>query len=93
MPKQILPIQIKIVLKNINENTNIEESTDVHDVIRYFVVHNFDSYTGSMIHNYYLYEEDGALSMIPWDYTLTPEALMFLIWAPWAMLAAVVAGI
>ena len=41
---------------------------------RYFVVHNFvlnfDSYTGSMIHNYYLYEEDGVLSMIPWDYNL-----------------------
>ena len=31
---------------------------------------NFDSYTGSMIHNYYLYEEDGQLSMIPWDYNL-----------------------
>lgn len=31
---------------------------------------NFDSYTGSMIHNYYLYEKDGALSMIPWDYNL-----------------------
>ena len=34
-------------------------------MIRYFVVHNFvcnfDSYTGSMIHNYYLYEEDGQL--------------------------------
>lgn len=27
-------------------------------------------YTGSMIHNYYLYEEDGQLSMIPWDYNL-----------------------
>lgn len=23
-----------------------------------------------MIHNYYLYEEDGQLSMIPWDYNL-----------------------
>ena len=61
-------------LKNINENTNIEESVNVEQVIRYFVVHNFvlnfDSYTGSMIHNYYLYENDGMLSMIPWDYNL-----------------------
>ncbi len=44
------------------------------EVLRYFVVHNFvvngDSYTGSMIHNYYLYEQDGKLSMIPWDYNL-----------------------
>ncbi len=47
---------------------------DVDTVLRYFVVHNFvvngDSYTGSMIHNYYLYEEDGRLSMLPWDYNL-----------------------
>ena len=38
------------------------------------MVHNFvcngDSYTGSMIHNYYLYEENGKLSMLPWDYNL-----------------------
>lgn len=61
-------------LKNLSENVNIEETVDVEAVIRYFVVHNFlcnaDSYTGSMIHNYYLYEEDGQLSMIPWDYNL-----------------------
>ena len=61
-------------LKSINENKDIENSVDVESVIRYFVVHNFvlnfDSYTGSMIHNYYLYENDGLLSMIPWDYNL-----------------------
>lgn len=61
-------------LKKINENENIEDVVDVDEVIRYFVVHNFvcnfDSYTGSMIHNYYLYEEDGKMSMIPWDYNL-----------------------
>lgn len=47
---------------------------DMEAVLRYFVVHNFvvnaDSYTGSMIHNYYLYEQDGRLSMLPWDYNL-----------------------
>ncbi len=61
-------------LKQLNENENIDMVVDVDEVIRYFVVHNFvcnfDSYTGSMIHNYYLYEEDGQLSMIPWDYNL-----------------------
>ena len=30
----------------------------------------FDSYTGSMIHNYYLYEKDGQMQMLPWDYNL-----------------------
>lgn len=61
-------------LKQLNENINIDEVVNVEEVIRYFVVHNFvcnfDSYTGSMIHNYYLYEEDGKMSMIPWDYNL-----------------------
>ena len=49
-------------------------AVDEDAVIRYFVVHNFtvngDSYTGSMVHNYYLYEKAGHLSMIPWDYNL-----------------------
>ncbi len=61
-------------LKKLNEREDIEAVADVESVIRYFVVHNFvlnfDSYTGSMIHNYYLYEKDGQLSMIPWDYNL-----------------------
>ncbi|MCR5206648.1 MAG: CotH kinase family protein [Lachnospiraceae bacterium] len=61
-------------LKALSEQSDIENTVDVDEVIRYFVVHNFlcngDSYTGSMIHNYYLYEKDGQLSMIPWDYNL-----------------------
>ena len=61
-------------LRQLNECENLEEVVDIDEVIRYFVVHNFvcnfDSYTGSMIHNYYLYEENGQLSMIPWDYNL-----------------------
>lgn len=52
----------------------------------YFAVHNFvvnyDSYTGPMLHNYYLYEKDGKLSMLPWDYdsafgTFPPDAKSF----------------
>ncbi len=61
-------------LKKLNNNEDISDVVDVDEVIRYFVVHNFvcnfDSYTGSMIHNYYLYEKDGQMSMIPWDYNL-----------------------
>jgi len=61
-------------LKNLSEYSDLEDTVDVEEVIRYFVVHNFvvngDSYTGQMIHNYYLYEDDGQLSMIPWDYNL-----------------------
>lgn len=61
-------------LKTLSEGSDVSSAVDIEQVIRYFVVHNFvcngDSYTGSMIHNYYLYEEDGMLSMIPWDYNL-----------------------
>ena len=61
-------------LKVLNEGIGIERVLDIDQLLRYFVVHNFvvngDSYTGSMIHNYYLYEEDGKLSMLPWDYNL-----------------------
>ena len=61
-------------LKTLNEGENVASVVDVESVLRYFVVHNFvcnfDSYTGMMVHNYYLYEEDGVLSMIPWDYNL-----------------------
>lgn len=61
-------------LKNLSEQKNLSETVDIETVIRYFVVHNFvlnfDSYTGSMIHNYYLYEKDGQMEMIPWDYNL-----------------------
>ncbi len=61
-------------LKNLSEGEDLEDTVNVDAVIRYFVVHNFvlnfDSYTGSMIHNYYLYEKDGQMQMIPWDYNL-----------------------
>lgn len=61
-------------LKALYEQSDIESTVDVDEVLRYFVVHNFlvngDSYTGQMIHNYYLYEKNGQLSMIPWDYNL-----------------------
>lgn len=61
-------------LKQLNEGENINQVVDVDEVIRYFVVHNFvlnsDSYTGNLIHNYYLVENEGMLSMIAWDYNL-----------------------
>ena len=31
---------------------------------------NWDSYIGHTGHNYFLYEEDGILSILPWDYNL-----------------------
>ena len=61
-------------LQKLSNGEDLENIVDIEQVIRYFVVHNFvcnsDSYTGTMIHNYYLYEENGKMSMIPWDYNL-----------------------
>ena len=67
-------------LKALSEQADLENTVDTEEVIRYFVVHDFlvngDSYTGQMIHNYYLYEENGQLSMIPWDYNLAYGSFM-----------------
>ena len=61
-----------VSLKTLGEGDTSVVDTDA--VIRYMAVHNFlcndDSYTGTIVHNYYLYEEDGVLAMIPWDYNL-----------------------
>lgn len=61
-------------LKTLSGGGDVSRVVAVEEVIAYFAAHNFvcngDSYTGSMIHNYYLYEQDGRLSMLPWDYNL-----------------------
>ncbi len=61
-------------LKNLSCNDKIESTVNIDQVLRYFIVHNYvingDSYTGGEPHNYYLYEKDGVLSMLPWDYNL-----------------------
>ena len=61
-------------IRKLNEKEDLDDVVDKDEVIRYLAVHNFlcndDSYTGMMVHNYYLYEEDGKLSVIPWDYNL-----------------------
>lgn len=61
-------------LKNISEGTNLEQAMDVDSVLRYMAVQTFvvnlDGLSGNMAHNYYLYEKNGQLSLIPWDYNL-----------------------
>ena len=61
-------------LEKLSNGEEIASVVDIEQVIRYFVVHNYvcndDSYTGMMVHNYYLYEKDGQMAMIPWDYNL-----------------------
>ena len=61
-------------LKQLSTGKKLKHTVDIEAVTRYFAIHTFicndDSYTGSTVHNYYLYEKDGKLSMLPWDYNL-----------------------
>lgn len=61
-------------LKNIAAGNDMETYMDIDNLLRYMAVHVFsvneDSLSGTMAHNYYLYESDGKLSLIPWDYNL-----------------------
>ena len=60
-------------LKNISEG-ELTGTVDVESMLRYIASNTFlindDSYFGSMLHNYYLYEKDGVITMLPWDYNL-----------------------
>lgn len=62
-------------IKNLNEGNDLEKYVDIDAVLRYIaantVLVNLDSYFSNMQHNYYLYEEDGQISMLPWDYNLS----------------------
>lgn len=67
--------RVVTALKNISEGTDLETYLDVDNVLRYMAVHSFavneDSLSGSMAHNYYLYESGGRLNILPWDYNLS----------------------
>ena len=62
-------------LKNISEGTHLETYMDVDNILKYMAVHTFvvndDSLSGTMAHNYYLYEYNGKLNILPWDYNLS----------------------
>ena len=61
-------------LRILDSGTDLERAVDVDEVIRYFTVQvfvvNLDSYLGRTGHNYFLYEDEGRISMLPWDYNL-----------------------
>lgn len=59
-------------LKALNSGENIEKFFDVDEILRYLAVHTFvvnlDSYSSNMAQNYYIYEQDGVIQILPWDY-------------------------
>ena len=50
------------------------EGLDIDMILSYFTVQifclNWDSYIGHTGHNYFLYEDDGVMFLMPWDYNL-----------------------
>lgn len=63
------------MLDAINNGGDLEEVLDVDETLRYFAANtalvNLDHYQGTLKHNYYLYEENGVFSMLPWDYNMS----------------------
>ncbi len=61
-------------LKILDSGEELDRALDIEEVLRYFTVQvfvvNLDSYLGKTGHNYFLYEQDGILQLLPWDYNL-----------------------
>lgn len=63
------------LLKSLDIGEDIEKYLDVDSVLKNIAINtallNLDSYQGSFAHNYYLYEQDGVFSMLPWDFNMS----------------------
>lgn len=63
------------MLDELNNGSDYEKYINVDGVLRYLavstVLSNLDSYQGNFKHNYYLYEENGVFSIIPWDLNMS----------------------
>lgn len=61
-------------LKALSEGKNLETYFDIDKILRYLAAHtivvNLDSYSSNMAQNYYIYEGDGKITILPWDYNL-----------------------
>ncbi|VFC58969.1 spore coat protein [Clostridioides difficile] len=67
--------KITKLLKSLDTGEDIEKYLDVDSVLKNIAINtallNLDSYQGSFAHNYYLYEQDGVFSMLPWDFNMS----------------------
>lgn len=62
------------MLDELNNGNEYESVLDVEGALKYIALNavtaNMDSYIGSNQQNYYLYEDDGIFSVLPWDYNM-----------------------
>lgn len=86
-PSDYTGLEVKSTLKNsdwsklvkmldvLNNGGDIEKYIDVDAALRYIAVStalvNFDSYQGNFSHNYYLYEQNGIFTILPWDLNMS----------------------
>ncbi len=68
------PQRVVSAIRVLSLGENVDDHFDMDEIVRFFAAHNyllnFDSYTGSQLSNLKLYEKDGKLSLLPWDYNL-----------------------
>lgn len=68
-------------LKALSKGENLEKYFDVDKILRYLAAHtivvNLDSYSSNMAQNYYLYENNGKVTILPWDYNLAWGGFQF----------------
>ncbi len=73
MPSDADKARLITSLKALSEG-DLDASLNVSDAVAWLaanaVLVNDDGYLGSMLHNYYLYELNGMLTILPWDYNL-----------------------
>lgn len=66
--------EIIALMKALESGEGLEEVLDIELALKYLAANvalaNFDSYLGMTTHNYYLYEENGIFSVLPWDLNL-----------------------
>ncbi|WP_255807671.1 CotH kinase family protein [Cohnella mopanensis] len=63
------------MLDELNNGSYYEKVLDVEESLKYIALNavtvNMDSYLGSNKQNYYLYEDEGVFSVLPWDYNMS----------------------
>ncbi|SHI68593.1 CotH kinase family protein [Lutispora thermophila] len=67
-------LRVVKAIKALSKGEDLETYFDVDRILRYLAAHtivvNLDSYNSSMAQNYYIYERDGQVIILPWDYNL-----------------------
>jgi len=66
--------RVVTALESLNAGTDLEKYFNVDEILRYFAAHtvvvSLDSYSSNMAQNYVIYERDGKITILPWDYGL-----------------------